>query len=208
MNDKIDIELAEDEDLARAKAWWKENGSSIIGGVLIGTALVVGYNYWKTYQENHALKVAELYESFSQAPGGGEALDALLNEDKRSAYAQLARLEAARAAADNQDFDQAKSLLTGLLDSSPDAGLEAVAVLRLANVHLAGGEVDAARELLEGYTDSGLPLMQARVEELLGDIYAQGGERDEARTHYESAIANLARIGQPAALVQLKLDNL
>ena len=50
MNDKIDIELAEDEDLARAKAWWKENGSSIIGGVLIGTVVVFGYKYWQIYQ--------------------------------------------------------------------------------------------------------------------------------------------------------------
>ena len=208
MNDKIDIELAEDEDLARAKAWWKENGSSIIGGVLIGTAMVVGYNYWNTYQEKHALKVAQLYESYSQAPASSEALDALLGADKNSAYAQLARLEAAKAAADSEDFEQAEVLLAGLLDNSPDRGLEAVAVLRLATVYMAGGKLDSARDLLEQNTDSGLPLMQARVDELLGDIYAQSGDRDKARMHYESAAASLTETGQSAQLVQLKLDNL
>ena len=68
MNDKIDIELAEDEDLARAKAWWKENGSSIIGGVVIGTCLVLGYNFWQSYQEDLAREVAQLYEQYALAP--------------------------------------------------------------------------------------------------------------------------------------------
>ncbi len=208
MNDKIEIELAEDEDLARAKAWWKENGSSIIGGVLIGTSLVVGYNYWNSYQENHALEVAQLYEQFSQSPTSNDALDALLVEDSSSAYAQLARLNAAKEAAQAGDLDRAEALLNGALDSSPDRGLKAVTVLRLATVYQANGKVDAAIELLTGNVDAGLPLMQARADELLGDIYAQKGEADTARKHYQSAITSLTEIGQPVQFVQLKLDNL
>ena len=62
MNDKINIEIPEDEDVARAKAWWKENGSSIIGGVVIGTALVVGYNFWNQFKDTKAEQASVLYQ--------------------------------------------------------------------------------------------------------------------------------------------------
>ena len=90
MNDKINLGIAEDEDLVRAKAWWKENGSSIIGGILIGTTMVVGYNFWQSYQEKHASEVAVLYEQYTQSSNSGAALGALLEVDDKTSYAQLA----------------------------------------------------------------------------------------------------------------------
>ena len=208
MNDKIDIGIAEDEDLVRAKAWWKENGSSIIGGILIGTVMVVGYNFWQSYQEKHAAEVAGLYAQYEQSSGSAAALDALLEADDKATYAQLARMTAAKTAMEAGEFNESEQLLKSVLDSKTDEGIRSVATLRLAMVYLANNQQDAALALLDAQSNSSLPLMQARAQELQGDIYLQKGEVDKARGFYESSIASMQQIGEPIALIQLKLDNL
>jgi len=208
MNDKIDIGIAEDEDLVRAKAWWKENGSSIIGGILIGTVMVVGYNFWQSYQEKHAGEVAGLYAQYEQSSGSAAALDALLEADDKATYAQLARMTAAKTAMEAGEFNESEQLLKSVLDSKTDEGIRSVATLRLAMVYLANNQQDAALALLDAQSNSSLPLMQARAQELQGDIYLQKGEVDKARGFYESSIASMQQIGEPIALIQLKLDNL
>lgn len=208
MNDKIEIELAEDEDLARARAWWKDNGSSIIGGIAIGTAMVVGYNYWQSYQADHAEKVAELYEAQTRAPGDEVALNALIDLDGESTYAQLARMTSAREAMDAKQYEKAESLLKGVLTSSKDKGLIAVARLRLATVYLAQNKSDDVITLLDTQENSGIALQQAREDELKGDAYLQKGDKAKVRALYQSSIDALAEAGQSAGLVQIKLDNL
>ncbi len=95
-----------------------------------------------------------------------------------------------------------------MLDTKADDGLRSVAVLRLATVYLADSKQDAALALLDAQSNSGLPLLQARVQELQGDIYLQKGDADKARGFYESSIVSMQQIGQPFVLIQLKLDNL
>lgn len=208
MNDKIEIEIAEDEDLVRARAWWKENGSSIIAGIAIGTVMVVGYNYWQSYQEKHASEVAHLYEAHVQAPADDAALSALLDADSGSSYAQLARLTSARQAIDAKQYERAEQLLKEAIQSTSDSGLKSVSVLRLATVYLMQSKTDDAIALLEGQADSSLPLQQARIDELKADAYLQKGDQAQAKALYQSSIDAFAEAGQPAALVQLKLDNI
>ncbi len=208
MNDKIDIGMAEDEDLVRAKAWWKENGSSIIGGVLIGTAMVVGYNFWQSYQEKHASEVAGLYEQYSLSSGDSQALDALLDADDKASYTQLARMTAAKKEMEAGDFEKSEQLLKGVLNSKTDDGIRSIATLRLATVYLANNQEDDALALLDAQSNASLPLMQARVQELQGDIYQKKGDTDKAKDFYASSIASMQQIGEPSALIQLKLDNL
>lgn len=208
MNDKIDIELAEDEDLIRAKAWWKENGSSIIAGIVIGTTMVVGYNYWQRYQEKHALQVAQLYEAYSQAPQDNEALDQLLAVDSTAVYSQLARLTAAKQAVEAEQYDQAEKMLEEVMTSADDQGLRSVAILRKAAVYLAQDKTDDALALLDKQAAFSAPLMQARIAELKADANLAKGEAELARGLYESSISLLEEAGQAATLVQLKLDNL
>ncbi len=208
MNDKIDLGIVEDEDLVRARAWWKENGSSIIGGVLIGTVMVVGYNLWQSYQEKHANEVAVLYHQYTQSSDNEAALAALLEVDDKASYAQLARMAAAKSAMDTGDVEQAEILLKQVLESKADDGLRSVAVLRLATVYLANDKQDAALILLDAQPDTGLSLFQARTQELKGDIYQRQGDSDKAGELYASSISVLQQLGQPASLIQLKLDNM
>ncbi len=207
MNDKIDIDLVEDEDLARAKAWWKENGTSIISGIAIGSAMVVGYSYWNTYQAQRAQDIAQLYESYISAPQVDENLKVLLEKGSTTVYAHLARMRAAKEALDDQDFPQAEKYLGEVMQSGADEGLRRVAVLRLSNVLLAQKKADEAIALLNTYETAELPLMQARIAELKADAYIVKGDADQARELYEKSIELLGEIGQSTTLLQLKLDN-
>lgn len=208
MNDKIEIELAEDEDLVRARAWWKENGSSIIAGIAIGVVMVVGYNYWQTYQENRANEVAQLYETFVQASDDEAALNALVDANANSTYAQLARMTAARKAVDEKQYDRAVALFEEVLASGIDSGMKAVAALRLSTVYLSQNKPDEVIQLLDSQAKSELPLQQARVAEIKADAYLQKGDQAQARALYQSSIDALTAAGQPSTLVQLKLDNI
>lgn len=208
MNDKINLELTEDEDLVRAKAWWKENGTSIVGGVLIGTALVFGYNYWQTYQEDQQREVAQLYTDYSRATDDKAILSTLLEVNDSAAYAQLARLKAAKVAADAGEYDSAEQLFSSVIASKADSGLRYIAALRLATVYLANDKSDDALALLEKNSNPDIPLMQARIDELMGDIYFQQGEAEKARSRYESALSLFSNTRQPLQLIQMKLDNL
>lgn len=36
----------EEQQIEAAKKWWKENGSSIVTGLMLGLAVLFGYRYW------------------------------------------------------------------------------------------------------------------------------------------------------------------
>lgn len=207
MNDKIDIELAEDEDLARAKAWWKENGTSIIGGIAIGTAMVVGYNFWQTYQNDKADELAQLYEVYTQSPQSTEALAAVVEASDGSVYASMARFSAAKTALEASDYAQAEQLLNGVI-SAESNGLDSVAVVRLGLVYLAQNKADEAISLMDKYSDSNAPLMQARVLEVKADAYLLKDDIDKAKELFTESIASYTEAGQLAPLVEIKLNNL
>ena len=42
--------LTEEEQVEQLKKWWKENGLSIVGGVVVGLALVFGWRSWQHHQ--------------------------------------------------------------------------------------------------------------------------------------------------------------
>ena len=50
----------EDQQLEDFKKWWKENGSSIITGVVLGLAVLFGTRSWFTWQERTAECIGNL----------------------------------------------------------------------------------------------------------------------------------------------------
>ena len=50
----MDANLTDEEKLELLKKWWKENGGSIITGVVLGLALLFGGKAWFAYQDRQA----------------------------------------------------------------------------------------------------------------------------------------------------------
>ena len=54
-------DLTEKEQLDAFRAWWAENGSYVIGGVVVGMLIIFGWNRWQTSIENREVAASALF---------------------------------------------------------------------------------------------------------------------------------------------------
>lgn len=202
----MDPYASDDEQLESLKSWWKTNGLSVITGIVIGLAIVLGWQYWSSRQASQAEQAAQHYMALLQAvqrsdPDQTRQQFRVLRDDfADSAYAVLAALQLARLDVENNDKAAALEHLQWALDHTGQEEIKAIARLRLARVLLAEGrhaDAEAQLDRIQGFT--------AEVEELRGDLYLARNEPDKARLAYQTA---LTAAGSGGALLQIKLDNL
>ena len=63
----MDANATEEQQIEAFKKWWKENGSSIITGLLLGLAILFGARSWFAYQERSAENASDIYTSLMAA---------------------------------------------------------------------------------------------------------------------------------------------
>ena len=61
----MDDLLSEKEQIETMRSWWQENGRYIIGGIILGVGILVGWNQWKDYKLVTQLEASVLYETLS-----------------------------------------------------------------------------------------------------------------------------------------------
>lgn len=206
----------EEEQLEAIKRWWKENGTSLVIGVVIAAAGVFGWKAWQSYQANQAEAASVRYQQLLTLAGqedlqgdtlaqAQQLIEEINAEHGGSLYAELATLIQARLAIAENDNASAIEALESLIAASDRDYLKGLARLRLARLQLAGGDAEAALASLEaGVPDS----LGAQRADTRGDILLALEREDEAREAYQSALRLSQESGQPVYGVQLKLDNL
>ncbi|MGQ4879187.1 YfgM family protein [Billgrantia sp. LNSP4103-1] len=201
----------EEEQLEAIKRWWKENGTSLIAGVAIAIAGVVGWNAWQNYQDNQAQAASMNYQELINLTDSGESDEArnlvaeITDNHGRTLYADLARLIDARLAVDEGNLDEARQVLEGVIETSGRDYIQGLARLRLARLQVATGDAEAALDTLARDIPAALAAQQADVR---GDALRDLGRRDEARQAWQEALAVAEQNDQPIYGVQLKLDDL
>jgi len=207
-------QFAEDEDLERAKAFWSENGRSIIAGIVLGVGAIGGYNGWQYWQKDQGENASTLYENMQESSVKFDAAkglaDDLANDYGKSPYAVHAAWHIAKRAVEEQDYDEAISRLSWAVDNANEVGLKQISNVRLAMAYLAKGDAEAvlstAAESKEN--EEGGEQFISRYAELRGDAYVLKGEIESARESYELSLQNLTPGSSYSGLLQLKLDNL
>lgn len=53
----MNMQLTEEEQVEALKKWWKENGTAVIVGVVIGISAVVGFWKWREYRDARLLGI-------------------------------------------------------------------------------------------------------------------------------------------------------
>lgn len=204
--------LSEKEQIDAIRGWWQENGRWIIAGVVLGGALLVGWNYWKSQERQAAAEASTLYEALLDdvAAADVEAAEPkameLYENYGSTAYAGQARLAMARLYMSVGRDQDAADALAGLLPGGDDGELEMVGRLRLAKILLYQEKPEEVLELLEGYADSAFA---ARYAEARGDAYVQLGRYPEAREAYQAALADNPQAPTlDRTLVQMKINDL
>ena len=200
----------EEEQVERLKAWLKENGLSIILGIVIGVGGIGGYNYWVHVQETAAAEASAHYSLMLEALEVDaddklqEQANILLADYGSSEYALLANLALARMHVDNADYDAAAEALQQVIGSAAQQPLAYVARTRLAAVQLQLEQYDEAMATLTAEFPG---QFSALVDELRGDVLALQGRTAEAIAAYRKAQNSEPQPANPDFLRQ-KLNDL
>ena len=58
---------SEKEQIEEIKKWWKQNGSFIVTGMILGIGVLGGWKYWNDHKERRASAASAQYEALTQA---------------------------------------------------------------------------------------------------------------------------------------------
>jgi predicted negative regulator of RcsB-dependent stress response len=196
----VDDYLSDREQEEALRNWWRENWNWILGGVVLGLALLAGWQYWKIHTTNRGEEAAELFAEFQKAKA---PLDRLTTDFASSPYTQQARLSQAQKHVVASQFDEAAAQLRAVIDASKDEELAHIARLRLARVLIQQGKHDEALNLLNPETAGEFA---AQVREIRGDALFAKGDNDQARAEYAAALAANADAMTDRTLLEMKLQ--
>ncbi|MFK7794584.1 MAG: YfgM family protein [Gammaproteobacteria bacterium] len=199
----------DDEQLRAIKEWWKENGRSVIAGVVIGVGTLIGWKGWNVYQEQQAIEASDQYNEMRKGILAQKIDSVVVQAEKLKAdypstpYASWGALLVAKAKESEGQIDAAIENLQWVIDNGKQDTVITLAKLRLARVYIATSAYPKAQALLDqGYPTAYHSLLQ----ELRGDLYAERGDNQAARKAYDEAISS----SEPGDVEYLKMkrDNL
>jgi predicted negative regulator of RcsB-dependent stress response len=195
----IDDLLDEHEQSEKVRTWLQENALGLIGGVVLGLALIAGWQWWQKQQQGARIQSGERYQS---------AIDDIQAGKLASAQSRLAGLEGAYATLGALDLAKAQlaagkrddAIATLRANSPSDPALAAIKTRRLARLLIDAGKAGQALQLLPASSTD------AAVLQVEGDAHHALGHVDQARTAYTQALAHLDSDAPQRRVVELKLS--
>ena len=200
----------EDDDLEKLKKWWKDYGSALVIGVVLGTGALFGYRYWNQYQYDQAATASALYDQVvynmkqknadQAVVVGGQIMD----QYDSTPYAGMAALLLAKISYDSGDPENARRQLTWAMTNAEVDATRHAARIRLARLTSEAGDVKAAQALIKVDDRGGF---ESEYSELEGDLFAAQGKADEARAAYASALSSSSS-QEYASILRMKIADL
>ncbi|HDX8369322.1 TPA: tetratricopeptide repeat protein [Aeromonas dhakensis] len=203
----MEVYTTEEQQVEVIKNWWKENGTSVIAGTVIGLVGLFGWRYYNEHQQTTQEAASQAYNEMSAQLAKGDAAgfeqaQSFISAHKGDSYAELAALQLATAAVKADKLDLAVEQLTQVATSG-DESIRPIAALRLARVLNDQGKADEALAQLGKINNDAF---KAQVAEVRGDILQKQGKSEEARDAYQAA-ADAGGL-QSSAELKLKMDDL
>lgn len=205
------LDLEEQEQLDQLKHFWNTWGtliSSVL--VLVSGAVLVwnGYQYW---QNRQTIQAAALYDAVEVAARSGDqarmtqAFGDLKGKYAGTAQAGHAGLAVGAAQYAAGSIDAASEALTWVAKEAGDAGIKAVARLRLASLLMDQGKFeDAMRELAVSHPVE----FDAAFADRRGDVLVLQDKRQEAISEFRKAYAAMEPGLEYRRMVEIKLNSL
>jgi predicted negative regulator of RcsB-dependent stress response len=206
----LDIHNTNDE-VEVLKTWWKNYGTSVLFGVLLGGLVIAGVNYWRHYRIERGAQASSLYDTMVDAVAhknqdAARAAGTKLTADfAATPYAGKAALMLARMNYDAADVDGARKQLQWAMEHATEAATQHAARLRLARILLDQGKPDEAAALANVKDRGGF---ESEYEELRGDVLTAKGQQADARRAYATALEKLPPESSYSRVLKMKLDNL
>ncbi|MCL1037844.1 tetratricopeptide repeat protein [Shewanella corallii] len=206
----MEIYSTEEQQVDAIKQFWKDYGTSILVGAVVGLGGLYGWNYFSAQKVENAESASVAFQQIrNQNPDAATLAGQIANFDKahdQKGYQALLDLMLAKQAVEAGDLTKAADALTQVIAAKPGSGLGEIATLRLARIQAQEGQIGTALSTLDTVTDAAFA---AQRDELKGDFLVRQGETDKARTAYLAAKDALAAEGQmESPALQMKIDNL
>lgn len=201
----------EQQQVDQLKAWWKEYGLGVVGGVILAIIIVLGIRFYTRYETNKGQEASSLYTMMmnsvlsDQADSAKTSANQLITKYARTPYASIARLWLAKNAADSQNYTEANAQLTWVMQHAGMRSLREVARIRDAQIFLQQNNPSTALSVLSTLDDKGY---KGLVDEVRADAYIQMHEPDLARTYYKKALDEIPSPTLSQPLLAMKLANL
>lgn len=199
--------LTDEEKAEAIKKWWVDNGTAVIGGLVLGVAGLFGWNWWTDRQDARAEAASELYSmALAQVSAGQDTRASALASDltekgRGTPYAAMGWALVADIAVRQQETERAIHALEQARTTTRDRGYRQVLSLRLARHLVAAERLDEAETLLGEVTGDAFAGLRAEVR---GDIARARGDAKRARELYLEARA----AGNDTEFLRLKIDEL
>jgi len=218
------LDTTDEEQVEALKNWWKDNGTSLLTGVLVVLVVMFGYRKWQESQTQTVGEASDLYQQIAEmavANAGKQITDdellaaqnvysQLKEQYASTVYSRFAALAMAKFHSDKGELDQAAAELQWLLDhqsmgflKKADPELFLIARQRLARIRLAQGSAQAALDLVRGVNAGSFVASYSDTE---GDALMQLGDKEGAKAAWQKALAATGE-GNPV-LLNLKLQDL
>jgi predicted negative regulator of RcsB-dependent stress response len=212
----MDVHASEKEQVEALKTWWKDNGSSVVTGVLLGLSVLLGGKAWQSYQQRQVLTASNTYAqmmALAAAGDNGEAqteqAQALANElisnHSGSTYASLAALLLARQAVDHGELPAAQAQLQWALEHAGSAEIRHTAATRLIRLMIDQQLYDDAERQLAAVQDAGA--YAYLYSELKGDLAVARGQPSAAVPAYRQALDEIPAEAPNLALLTAKYES-
>lgn len=199
----------DEEQVEAIKKWWKENGTFVLVGLVIGAAAVFGWRAWEDHQQEQRITASTMYTQMRDAIAADDTEQArelgktLVTDYSATPYAPQAALLLAKQNVDVGELSIAREHLQWAVENVENEALALTARLRLAHVLQAMGEHDAALRTLSLAEAGAFAALYAQTR---GDIYVALGKEDKARAAYSAALTEMeASNGGNRALLEMKL---
>jgi predicted negative regulator of RcsB-dependent stress response len=204
----VDVYQTEEQQVEAIKGFWKENGSAVIAGLVLGFAGFIGFNYYQDTQLANEVATSDAYQTIMENAGKDEKAfteggDKFIAENKDSSYASLTALALAKEASTHKDWSVVAKHLTTAVESATDQGIKAIASVRLARVQI---QLEQYSEALATLTVTLPASFKASIEETKGDAYFKQGKIELARNAYQAALDVEGQANNGA--LQMKLNDL
>lgn len=199
------------EQSERVQKWLRQNGLSIVVGVVIGLIAIFGYQQWRNHRVAHQTEASGLYQQLQSVidSGNANAIDVLtqqlMNDFADTPYAMLAVSDRARRQVEDKQLDKALDSLSWAEQHANNPELKALVELRIAHVQLAKGSAQDALSALDRMPADSYAIVS---QELRGDALVKLGRPDEALKAYQAAVKAMGPNAQQGNEVQLKIDDL
>jgi len=193
----------EEQQVEAIKRFWKENGTAIILGAVLGLGGLWGWRYYDELQITAKETASAAYNDMIQTLASEDRVAAtqdFVANNGDTAYAALAGFIGAQAAVQADDYAKAAELLQQVVASTTDATLQNVARVRLARTQLQLTQYGEAIATLNAITGTAFTAQQ---EAIRGDVLVAQGDLSAARDAFVRSLA-----AQDDQSVQMRLDDL